>query len=141
MYKNATHAFVTELATVFVTAIALWWWCHALPLAPFVTQFSVIVGYSFKKPWQDGVRTKRVKNWRFLSRYTLSTIYASTLCTGAYPSCLLLNFNTSCEMLTPLFNVNMKTIEVEEDIKESTKVQWMNMKTGLCYRQQSPMLC
>ena len=68
---------------------------------------------------------------------------ASTLCTGAYPSCLLLNFNTSCEMLTPLFNVNMKTIEVEEDIKESTKVQWMNLyeNTGLCYGRQSPLLC
>ena len=54
---------------------------------------------------------------------------ASTLYTGAYLSCLLLNFKTSCEMLTPLFNVNIKTIEVEEDIKESTKVQWMNMKS------------
>lgn len=33
------------------------------------------MGYGLKKPWQGGVGTKRVKNWRFLSRYTLSTIY------------------------------------------------------------------
>ena len=40
---------------------------------------------------------------------------AGALCTGTYPSCLLLYFNISCGMLTSLLNVNMKTFEVEGD--------------------------
>ena len=46
------------------------------------------------------------------------TRMAGTLYTGAYPSCLLLYFNTSCGMLTPLLNVSMKTFEVEGDQKK-----------------------
>ena len=65
---------------------------------------------------------------------------AGALCTGAYPSCLLLYFNTSCGV--PLLNVNMKTIEDEGD-QGSIKMQWINLyeKTGLCYGWQSPLLC
>ena len=61
---------------------------------------------------------------------------AGALCTGAYPSCLLLYFNSSCGMLTPLLNVNMKTIEgnqrkrqgaVDKSLRKYKPVLWSAM--------------